>query len=101
MTDGTAEIYGGMFPSQPLVFAHLWDAARGDYTADRIEVIANQDPTRRLRHWFAEADAQAIEDALGTFTTCVIVFAGAGLDLGGGTDRLTHLGTFTPVRARL
>ncbi len=98
MNDGTADIYGGVFDSQPQVFAHLWEKAGPGYIADRVEVIANQDPTRRLRHWFAEDDAQAIEDELGMFTTCVIVFANAGVAIGEGTDRLVYLGTFAPLR---
>lgn len=95
----TADVFAGNFPSQPVAFAHLWDVAQSDFIADGVEVICNTDPAKRLRHYFSEADARKIEDGLGLRTTCIIVFATAGLDIPStGTDRLAFVGNFPILR---
>ncbi|MEM6306500.1 MAG: hypothetical protein AAF701_00775 [Pseudomonadota bacterium] len=94
-----ADLYAGDFASQPLVFAHLWDLGGDTYNPDGIEVICNQDPSLRLRHYFSEDNARHIEDAMGLHTTCVIVFHTAQLDLGtSGSDHLIYLGSHTTLR---
>ena len=97
---GTADVFAGNFDTQPLVFAHLWDATGPNFDAERVEVIINTNPLPQLHHWFSEMDVKTIEDALGIMTTCVIVFSNAKAELGQGTDKLAYLGTFTPLRLR-
>lgn len=91
-------IYKGQFDSQPLVFAHIWDVAGGKGDLDHIDVICQSDPAKRLRHVLTEADARKVEDALGLWTTCVLVYGEAGITLKSG--RLIEIGTFPAHRTR-
>ncbi len=94
-------VYAGVFETQPLVFAHLEDAMPGLDLAE-VDVIMH-DPRRRLAHAFATDVAQALEDALGLATTCVLIFPEAvpqGLRLPESTDRLTGLGVHPGHRHR-
>jgi hypothetical protein len=94
-------VYAGTFESQPLVFAHLEDGMPGlDLT--EVEVIMG-DPRARLAHHFEPELAEALEDALGLNTTCVLIFPEAvpeGRLLPDRTDRLTGLGVHRGVRHR-
>ena len=86
-------VYAGTFDTQPLVFAHLEDTMPGlDLT--HVDVIMG-DPRARLAHAFDTQLAEALEDALGLATTCVLIFPEAippGRRLPDSTDRLTGLG---------
>lgn len=94
-------VYAGAFDSQPLVFAHLEDAMPGlDLT--EIEVILG-DPRTRLAHAFDAELAEALEDALGLATACVLIFpeaVPAGRRLPDQTDKLTGLGVHPGIRHR-
>ena len=94
-------VYAGTFDSQPLVFAHLEDAMPG-LDLGEVEVIMG-DPRARLAHHFETELAQALEDALGLHTTCVLIFPEAvpeGRLLPDQSDRLTGLGVHRGVRHR-
>ena len=94
-------VYAGTFESQPLVFAHLEDAMPG-LDLGEVEVIMG-DPRARLAHAFDTELAEALEDALGLHTTCVLIFPEAvpeGRRLPDRTDRLTGLGVHRGVRHR-
>ncbi|MEO1679798.1 MAG: hypothetical protein AAFU80_16775 [Pseudomonadota bacterium] len=94
-------VYAGTFDSQPLVFAHLLDVAPG-LDLDHVEVISG-DPRARLAHAFERPLAEALEDALGLATTCVLIFPEAlphGMRLPDATDMLTGLGTHPGLRHR-
>jgi hypothetical protein len=87
-------VYAGTFESQPLVFAHLMDAMPG-LDLDHVEVISGTDPRARLAHAFDKPVAEALEDALGLATTCVLVYPEAippGARLPDATPLLTGLG---------
>jgi len=88
-------VYAGTFASQPLVFAHLWDAAP-DLDLDHVDVICRVDPAPRLRHYFAPDVVGQIGDALGLHTTVVLFMSRAG-DLA-ETEALTRIGTFAGSR---
>ena len=98
-------VFAGDFASQPLVFAHLLDAADAHGLAldlDHVEVIQG-DPGKRLAHAFATNDCALIRTAKGTRDTLVLIFPEAlipGARLFRHTERLTPLGTFTPARPR-
>jgi len=94
-------VYAGTFDSQPLVFAHLEDAMPA-LDLGEVEVIMG-DPRARLAHHFDMELAEALEDALGLHTTCVLIFPEAvvaGVRLPDQTDRLTGLGVHRGVRHR-
>ncbi len=94
-------VYAGTFDSQPLVFAHLEDAMPG-LDLGEVEVIMG-DPRARLAHHFDTGLAEALEDALGLHTTCVLVFpeaVAAGRRLPDQTERLTGIGVHRGVRHR-
>ena len=94
-------VYAGTFENQPLVFAHLEDAMPG-LDLGEVEVIMG-DPRARLAHAFESELAEALEDALGLHTTCVLIFPEAvpeGRRLPDRTDRLTGLGVHRGVRHR-
>ncbi len=94
-------VYAGVFETQPLVFAHLEDAMPGLDLAE-VEVIMH-DPRTRLAHAFETSVAEALEDALGLATTCVLIFPEAiqnGQRLPDATDRLTGLGIHPGHRHR-
>lgn len=94
-------VYAGTFESQPLVFAHLDDAMPG-LDLGEVEVIMG-DPRARLARHFGTELAEALEDALGLHTTCVLIFPEAipeGRLLPDQTGRLTGLGVHRGVRHR-
>jgi hypothetical protein len=94
-------VYAGTFDTQPLVFAHLEDAMPGlDLT--EVDVIMG-DPRARLAHAFETSVAEALEDALGLATTCVLIFPEAippGRRLPEATPLLTGLGVHRGHRHR-
>ena len=93
-------VYLGRFESQPLVFAHLLDAFP-PLDLDEVQVICNTDPRARLAHAFAPETAEAVEDAMGLATTCVLIPVEAvtgDTRLPEATDRLTWLGTHAGLR---
>lgn len=95
-------VYAGTFESQPLVFAHLLDAMPG-LDLDHVEVICGTDPRARLAHAFAPGVAEALEDALGLSTACVLIFPEAvpeGLRLPDATAHLSGLGVHDGHRHR-
>jgi hypothetical protein len=95
-------VYAGTFESQPLVFAHLMDEIPG-LDVEHIEVIAGKDPGPRLAHAFDREVAEALEDALGLATTCVLIFpeaVPAGARLPDSTSLLSGLGVHPGVRHR-
>ncbi|MDJ0825264.1 MAG: hypothetical protein QNJ16_07160 [Rhodobacter sp.] len=100
-----AAVFAGRFASQPLVFAHLLDAAdrRGlALDLDHVEVIQG-DPTKRLGHAFAPGDVAALAAARGPDDTLVVVFPEAlipGARLFADTALLRPLGTFRQIRKR-
>lgn len=95
-------VYSGQFESQQLVFAHLLDTMPAlDLTY--VEVICGTDPRARLAHAFETAKAEALEDALGLATACVLIFPEAvpeGERLPDSTALLTGLGTHDGHRHR-
>jgi hypothetical protein len=95
-------VFIGALESQPLVFAHLMDAMPG-LDLEEVEVICGADPQPRLAHVFPPRIAEAVEDAMGLATTCVLIYADAlapGTRLPDRTGRLTCLGTFDGHRHR-
>ncbi len=90
--DVRVEVLSGTFESQPLVFAHLLDAAP-QLNMEAVEVICKQDPTRRLLHYFVPQSVDHIIDRLGLDTTVVLVFPEAG-DTVGDTKLLRSLSHF-------
>lgn len=94
-------VYAGAFDSQPLVFAYLLDAMPG-LDLDHVEVICGVDPVPRLAHALSSDDTSRVEDALGTRTTVVLVFAAAagGGPLPEGDERLQRIGTYVGLRHR-
>ncbi|MEM0937498.1 MAG: hypothetical protein AAF646_16605 [Pseudomonadota bacterium] len=94
-------VYAGTFESQPLVFAHLEDTMPGLDLAE-VDVIMG-DPRARLAHAFDTGTAEALEDALGLATTCVLIFPEAipaGRRLPDATTQLTGLGVHHGHRHR-
>lgn len=91
------EVLGGSFAAQPLVFAHLFDAAPA-LNLDHVDVICGADPRKRLGHYFAPEHVEQIEDALGLYDTVVLVLPGAGGPLG-QTDLLRPVGRWAGTRA--
>ena len=93
-------VYAGTFDSQPLVFAHLLDTFP-EIDLDLVQVISGTDPRARLAHAFARGTAEAVEDAMGLATTCVLIPAEAvagDTRLPDATDLLTGLGTHAGLR---
>ncbi|MEM9247932.1 MAG: hypothetical protein AAGB05_04450 [Pseudomonadota bacterium] len=94
-------VYAGVFETQPLVFAHLEDAMPGLDLAE-VDVIMH-DPRARLAHAFEPKVAEALEDALGLATTCVLIFPEAvpsGQRLPDATPLLAGLGVHPGHRHR-
>lgn len=71
------EVRLGTFPSQPAAYAHLWDLT-AEEALERIEVVQGPQMETRLLHWFDQAQAHRIEDALGPRDTVVLIFPEAG-----------------------
>ena len=98
-------VFAGNFASQPLVFAHLLDAADGNGAAldlDHVEVIQG-DPEKRLAHVLSEEDAAGIATAKWQFDTLVLIFPEAlipGARLFETTALLHPIGTVQPIRKR-
>jgi len=95
-------VYAGEIESQPLVFAHLLDEMPG-LDLDHVDVICGVDPQTRLAHALPPAQVAAVEDALGLYTTVVLIFSDAipaGQRLPTQTERLTWLGSFDGLRHR-
>ena len=105
MTAGVA-VFAGTIASQPLVFAHLLDAADRHGLAldlDHVEVICGGDPGKRLAHVFDPRDAALIRARQGGDSTVVLVFPEAlipGARLFPDTPLLRALGHFKPIRPR-
>jgi len=103
---GGVAVFAGRFASQPLVFAHLLDAAEAAGRAldlDHVEVICRADPTPRLAHVFAPADCVAIQAALPPDDTLVLIFPEASASAAPTfppTTRLRPLGRFPAIRPR-
>ncbi|MDJ0629286.1 MAG: hypothetical protein QNJ44_13590 [Rhodobacter sp.] len=103
MTEAT--VFAGIFTSQPLVFAHLLDAAdqhRLVLDLDHVEVIQG-DPEKRLAHVFEINDAAWIIEQQGLDSTLVVVFPEAlipGAQLFQATPLLRRIGAFRPIRTR-
>jgi len=91
-------VYGGSFASQPMVFAHLWEAAPA-LDPGEVEVICQTDPVARLAHHFDTDTAGQIDAALGMADTCVLIFAEAGAPPP-SDDKLSLIGCFSGHRHR-
>jgi hypothetical protein len=100
-------VFAGRFASQPLVYAHLLDAAGAVGLAldlDHVEVICGGDPGARLAHVFGPAETAEIRAARGDDDTLVLIFPEAlipGARLFPETARLRPLGRFAPDRPRI
>lgn len=92
-------VFTGTFESQPLAFAHLYDAS-AEIDLAAVEVICKSNPVQRLRHYFDEATIDAVIDGMGLNTTVVLVFPEALPAPLDSTERLTSLGTFPGTRLR-
>jgi hypothetical protein len=105
MTPSVA-VFSGHFASQPLVFAHLLDAADRHGLAldlDHVEVVQG-DPAKRLAHVFAADVVARIQDARDGADTLVLVFAEAlipGARLFSKTSLLRPIGRFPAIRPRV
>lgn len=89
-------LFSGTFESQPLVFAHLWDAAP-ELRLDHVEVICRQAPEPRLHHYMDAEQAQLVTTEMGLETTLVMFLPGAGHFA--ATPRLRWLADITGTRA--
>ncbi|MGR3434001.1 MAG: hypothetical protein ACU0CO_03785 [Shimia sp.] len=74
------EVLAGTFEDQLAVFAHMHRLAVDwglELDPDLIEVIAREDPSRRLAHFFDAETAERIEDLVGVRTSVVLLLPGA------------------------
>ena len=98
-------VFAGSFASQPLVFAHLLDAADAKglvLDLDHVEVIQG-DPEKRLVHVFSTDNTVRIVAARGQYDTLVLIFPEAlipGARLFEETPLLHPIGTAQPIRKR-
>ncbi|MEL7029668.1 MAG: hypothetical protein AAGL49_10775 [Pseudomonadota bacterium] len=99
-------VFAGVFASQPLVFAHLLDAADASGLSldlDHVEVLQGA-VGPRLAHVLSDADCSTVEDAQRADETLVLVFSEAlipGARLFRETKLLRSLGQFAPTRPRM
>ncbi|MCH2077900.1 MAG: hypothetical protein MK180_13660 [Rhodobacteraceae bacterium] len=96
----TIAVHAGIFESQPLVFAHLYDLSAGALALDEVEVICKENPGPRLAHYFAPKTAAAITEALGLHTTVVLLFPEAMEGDLESSTMLTPLGRFEGTRVK-
>jgi hypothetical protein len=98
--------FAGRFASQPLVFAHLLDAADQYGLAldlDHVEVIQGP-PRKRLGHVMTSEDTEAVIGSCDPDETLVLVFPEAlipGARLFASTPMLRPLGQFAATRSRV
>jgi len=90
-------VASGVFASQPLVFAHLFDTAPG-LDLDRTDVLQGTVIRTRLGHYFPPQTITDILTAMGADDTLVLFLPGA---VPVETVRLRNLGVYagTVVRA--
>ncbi len=99
-------VFAADIASQPLVFAHLLDAADQHGLAldlDHVEVIQG-DPGKRLTHVFAAPDTVRIVTGQGTDNTLVLIFPEAlipGAKMFTETSLLRPIGQFPSIRPRI
>ncbi|MEO0486284.1 MAG: hypothetical protein AAF092_10270 [Pseudomonadota bacterium] len=97
------DVFAGLFESQQLCFAHLYDLASNqgaDIDLGEVDVICKTDPAPRLAHYFNAQTAHNIATDMGLNTTLVLVFEGALEGTLGASDRLHALGRFQGSRLR-